>query len=172
MGFDLSGAIKKCKCINNLMLILPFQLATLLKTRLRHGCFLVSLLIFSACNFIKIETPAQVFSSEFWEIFQPATLLRGDSDTGVFPWILQTFLRTVIMKNFCKKLNNYFLKISIYLFKVLSEPKKNDHITAILTWLDTNPAIFKKAVIFKNSKNLPHILQLSLIFSEMFYKSK
>ena len=36
LDFVISSAIKKCKCINNLMLILCLQRVTLLKVRLRH----------------------------------------------------------------------------------------------------------------------------------------
>ena len=40
------------------------------------GAFLRILRICLTCNFIKSETPVQVFSCEFWEICQPVTLLR------------------------------------------------------------------------------------------------
>ena len=79
--------------INNLMLVLCLQYGTLLKTMLRHRCFLTnfanffSLLLyekqersasdflwflkyFSACFFIENEAPTEVFSYEFYKIFQ------------------------------------------------------------------------------------------------------
>ena len=44
--------------------------------------------ICSASNFIKNKTPAQVFSSEFWEIFQPAILqpTKNKSPPQVFSY--------------------------------------------------------------------------------------
>ena len=48
--FVISGVIQKCKCINNLMLILVYlQFATSIKTRLWHRCFLAKL-----TNFVKL----------------------------------------------------------------------------------------------------------------------
>ena len=71
LDFVLSDPIKKCKCINHLMLILCFQHATLLKTRTQHRRLLQILQIFSVSNFIKNETLARVFSCESCKIFQP-----------------------------------------------------------------------------------------------------
>ena len=67
---------KRSKCINDLILTLCIQPATLLKTRLWHWYFLVNFEDFSACNFIKSETHKQMFSCKFWEVFQPASLLK------------------------------------------------------------------------------------------------
>ena len=36
-------------------------------------------------------------------IFRPATLLKGDSSTSAFLWILRNFLRAPILKNICKR---------------------------------------------------------------------
>ena len=36
--------------------------------------------------------------------FRPATLLKGDSRTSAFLWILRNFLRASILKNICKRL--------------------------------------------------------------------
>ena len=88
---ELREAQKKWNSISDLMLMLYFQPATLLKKILRHRCFVsfFSLLFyykkdsgkdvflrvlrfFSTCNFIKNEALTQTFSCEFWEIFQPA----------------------------------------------------------------------------------------------------
>ena len=38
------------------------------------------------------------------EAFSPATLLKRDSNTRVFLWILRIFLRTPIFKNTCERL--------------------------------------------------------------------
>ena len=46
----------------------------LLVTKPRHRCLLGNLKSFSACDFIKNETPAQAFSCEFREIFQRVAL--------------------------------------------------------------------------------------------------
>ena len=67
--------------------------------------------------------------------------------------------------------NNCFLKISMYLLNIFNESKDNNNITTILTCLDTNPG-FSKKLIFKNSKNLLHTLNLSFISSKISYKSK
>ena len=70
--------------------------ATLLRKSLWHGCFLV--------NFVKfLRTP--FFLENLWWLFwillvsenqsfrksQPATLLKRDSGTGVFPWAPRNF---------------------------------------------------------------------------------
>ena len=36
-------------------------------------------------------------------VFRPATLLKGDSSTSAFLWILRNFLRAPILKNICKR---------------------------------------------------------------------
>ena len=42
LDFVISSAIKQCKCIKNLMLILCLQPVNLLKKKLEHRCFLVN----------------------------------------------------------------------------------------------------------------------------------
>ena len=46
LGFCYQWHNKKCKCINDLMLILCLQPATLLKLRHRHRCFFVNFVAF------------------------------------------------------------------------------------------------------------------------------
>ena len=117
--------------------MLYLQPATSLKKRLRHKCFLLNLAnffslllyykrdsgrdvflwvlwilssynfiksealpqvfscefwgIFQAANFIKNETPAHIFSCEFWEIFQPVTLSKTRMWGRCFLVLLQVF---------------------------------------------------------------------------------
>ena len=68
LDFTKNSAIKKHKCINDLMLLLCHQSVTYQKWDFDTGVFLWILWTFSAWNFIKNEAPAQVFSCEFWEI--------------------------------------------------------------------------------------------------------
>ena len=79
---------------------LPFYL----KRKSRTGVFLWILKIFSACNFIKNETPAKVLSRAFWNSFQPATLLRTRLWHRCFPMNFTKFLRTPILQNICEGL--------------------------------------------------------------------
>ena len=107
LDFTKNSAIKKHKCINDLMLLLCHQSVTYQKWDFDTGVFLWILWTFSAWNFIKNEAPAQVFSCEFWEVAQSTTLLKPrlwhkrflakfetflhwlHSTTGVFLRILQ-----------------------------------------------------------------------------------
>ena len=79
LEFVISGAIRKCNCINNLMLMLCLQHATLLKMRLRHKRFHVNFFLkkkIQTASFLKNETPALLFSCELCKVFQPVTLVR------------------------------------------------------------------------------------------------
>ena len=127
VGFCYKRSNKNWKCINNLMLILCIQSAILLKARLWRMRFLVNcasflilqfycrktsgkevllwiLEFFSGSNFIKNETPAEVFSREFWEVFQPATLLKPRPRHRRFPVNFAKLLTTPILQNICEEL--------------------------------------------------------------------
>ena len=82
LRFCYNDAIKKSKCINNLMLILCFQPAA----------------------FFKNETPAQVFSCKFCESFQLATSLKAILWHKCFPVNFAKFLKTFILQNISKGL--------------------------------------------------------------------
>ena len=64
---------------------------------------------FSACNFIKKEALVQVFSYEFWEIFYPPTLLKTSLRYRCFPTNFAKFLRTLILQNICEGLLLYMI---------------------------------------------------------------
>ena len=84
LNFVISGVIEKFQCINDLMLMfcasslqfkklysnkdVPFWIL-----RIFSGCSFIRkenlAQVSSTCNIIENETPAQVFSCEFWEIF-------------------------------------------------------------------------------------------------------
>ena len=65
LDFVVSRIMKKYNCINNFVLIVCLQPASLLKVRLGHRYFLEISEIFSASNLIKNEALTQVFSCEF-----------------------------------------------------------------------------------------------------------
>lgn len=52
----------------------------------------------------------------------------------------------------------------MYIFNVFDEPRDNNHIIIILTYLDTKPHFFLKNTGFDKSKNPLHIFKLSLLY--------
>ena len=84
LNFVMSGVIEKFQCINDLMLMFcasSLQFKKLYSSkdvpfwilRIFSGCSFIRkenlAQVSSPCNIIENETPAQVFSCEFWEIF-------------------------------------------------------------------------------------------------------
>ena len=98
LGFVISGAIKKYKRINNSMLILClqsaslscefgefFQSVTLLKLRLHHRSFLVIFWgSFQLASLLKMRLHRKSFVVIFEEVFSLQLYQKRDSDTGVF----------------------------------------------------------------------------------------
>ena len=58
-------------------------------------------------------------------------------------------------------------------YNISNESKNNNSfVTTTLTCLKQTPIFFYKTLIFKSSKNVLHTLKLSLMSSEISYKTK
>ena len=69
------------------------------------------------------------------------------------------------MKMENKKLSRVIVYLKFPFFLISSEFKSNDYITTILTYSNKKHRFFLKTLTSKNSKNVLHILKLSLICS-------
>ena len=105
---NLNLAIKKCRCINNLMLIWCHQPVAWLKMKLQHRCFFY----------------------EFWEMFQPATILKTTIRHRYFPVNFEKFLRTLVLENICERL---LLVLLDFLWDWLFIKMENKRISKIIT---------------------------------------
>ena len=62
--------------------------------------------------------------------FRPGTLLKRDSNTGVFQWNLQRFLRTPALKNICDRLLLIIVENWWFFLQITSDifAKRNPHL--------------------------------------------
>ena len=87
--------------------------------------------------------------SLFWiklQAFRTATLFKRDFNTGVFLRILRNFLKTLILKNICKRL---FLDLVINhwnLFKVVTGKKHTALNNPFLTYLQQLPMRYRNLI--------------------------
>ena len=63
------------------------------------------------CSFIKNETPAQAFSREFWENFQPATLIKETPVQVLYCEFCKIFKNTYIVNYLRTAASNVWLLI-------------------------------------------------------------
>ena len=78
--------------------------AILLEKNLRHRSALVNLGIFFRQQLYQKWDSRDVFSREFWEVFQPATLLKPRPRHRRFPVNFAKLLTTSILQNICEEL--------------------------------------------------------------------
>ena len=123
-------------CINDLKLMLRFQLIPLLKVRLRPRCFFA--------NFAKClrRTILQTIFKRLLRMYN-------------YCQILLKFLLFIEREN--KKISlminvNCSLKMSVS-FKYFNESKDNDHTTTAMTCSNTNSRFFLKSIDFINISN-------------------
>ena len=91
------------------------------KTRFRVRSFLANLANFSAWNFIKVQTPLKLFFCEFWEIFQPATLLKTRHRHKCFPVnFSKSFLRNSYFVEHLPKASSNHIICVIFFCKIYS----------------------------------------------------
>ena len=135
-----TGRAKKCKCMNDLVLMLclqpvfsfkfweDFHLAT---SFFSFQFSALSLLV----NFGKCLRPP------FLKIMCELLLLMHD-----YCWIILQFLLFIKLEKDIK--DNYFLKMSMYFISIFKGSKDYDHITTTLTYSDANPRFFLRSFDF------------------------
>ena len=169
----------------DLILMLGHQSAT---QKHQHGCFILKLKRcfrlqlyqkrysstgvswwilrnFLACNFIKNETPAQVFPWDIWKMLKKTYFVDHLWTAVSNAWFFYNFYYSL-------KWNNIKVKY-MYPFNVFSESKDNSCITTILTVSDTNPCLYLKKVDFlKKEKRLLHIPSYYLLCLRKYLKNQ
>ena len=146
LDFVKGRRMRTCRCINDLMLMLCLQQATLLKKRVYHRFFFKKFVIFLAYKILRNYTPEQLFLCKFRKIFKNTFFAKkcvwgAVSDGMVITRFLFKFSDSLKwkLKPYQKHLP---LKHFMYLISISNESKDNHHIGFMLTCSDTNPCFF------------------------------